>query len=710
MAASSRDILIRILTEGDSRGVNQVSGDIQKLADRAERAGKKMSLFLTAPLVGVGTLAFGGLLKRGVEFNRILQDSEVALGSLLGKFGGSEFEDLETRSRAAASGVEELKRQAKEAPGTIQDLVGGLTAIAGPGLAAGLRLEELIDLTVKLSQASSRLGLDQGQLVQESRALITGNVTLDASLAQALGVTNEMIRSAKEQGRLYQFLIEQLGPLAASADTATVNFSNLQDTIDQIAGKISKPVFEGLSEGALTVAEAIGQMDPSDLQDLATGIAGLIEKGVDLTKFFIEMEPATRKATIALLGLVALAGPITQLAGALGKVPAVARFAASSILMMGSNANVTKVALSGLGSTIALFAAAGAVGYGIGTAIDNLTGFSDAIGDAAKKAADAEINLEGALGKRLANLRAEARTMETASDLEAVRAKAIKDRATATEILNEARAEGDKETIARFEQQIAGIDRILGSLSQVLQLNQERVVAQDEINTAQEKTNELLAEEVQLHLDKVAITEDELDKMDRFQALFDLENQILKARADGDTKRADALQRQLDIEKQADAIRRRGFTEERGYDPVAMATERVSLERQVNSEIARRTGLLNQEAEAARQLKEGVRADNSFFNLKGERETRYFQNGRQIDESQAFDEPLPSSPAETPPVAQGQAPQPPQASQVDTSVIVDAINQIDFDDQGIIQALAGLERRINTRFGNIEGQILEIAN
>ncbi|MGB0743570.1 MAG: hypothetical protein ACPGSB_03490 [Opitutales bacterium] len=714
MAKSTKDILIRILTQGDSSGVEQVSGDIQELGSRVEKAGKKMSLFLTAPLVGAAGVGFGALIKRGVEFNSLLEDSETAIQAVLQKFGGPEMQNAEARSRAAAGGIEELKRQAREAPGTIQGLVQGLTAISGPGLAAGLSLEQLIDLTVKFSQANSRLGLSEQQLVQESRALINGNVTLDAALAQTLGVTNENIRAAKEQGNLYQFLVDQLGPLAQAADTTSVRFSNLVDVIDQIAGKISEPVFEGLSEGALNVAEAVAQMDPSDLEQLGRAVAGLVETGVDLTTWFIELDPTARKAAAGLLVLLALAGPLTTFAGILMQTSRGASQLANILGLLGSNAKLAKVPLSGLGGIISLFAASGAAGYGIGTAIDNLTGFSDSIEKSAKKAAKASTDLEGDLFRKVGALRDQAREMENINDLEEVRAVAIRQRGIFNNEFQRSMAAGDEEAAARMDNYIGQIDRLLDSLGKVLTLNQTRQEQQEEVNTATELQVELL-------LEGVGLTMSQIERQEHIVKLHNIEMKILAAKKAGNEDLVKQLEQQKREQQLLNQYKAAKFTDEEATE-MAKARAQAEFEAAKASENRLRTTreiiTAEKEAEQTRKLRRGVEA-REFIDLDGKRKQEYYEGGRRLGDSDDFgftDDPVPQAPLPSEPFTspQGtdapQAPAPARPQSVNTSGMIQAINQIEFDDRGIIQALIGLEQRFNGRFSNIESQIQQLGN
>jgi len=206
--SSSAPYLIRIGSTGDTSGIDKMTGALG-------RADKAADEFIASIKAGVG-IDIGGrivnslsqipavlqnAIARGVEFNNVLEGTQAAIAASMEKFRGLSREQALAESAAA---LEELKRQAKESPATITQLSEAWTATTGAMSAAGIETNKQIDLTVRLSQAVTRLNLPTEQLVQEMRALVTGNISLDAALAKTLGITNEHVAAAKAQGNLSQ--------------------------------------------------------------------------------------------------------------------------------------------------------------------------------------------------------------------------------------------------------------------------------------------------------------------------------------------------------------------------------------------------------------------------------------------------------------------------------------------------------------------------
>lgn len=225
-------------------------------------------------------------VQRGVEFNSVLEGTESAVAAVLERFQGM------SRPQAiaeAAKAMEDLKAKAIDAPGTIQTLSEAWMASSGAAAACNISVSQQIDLMIKLSQACSRLNLPQQQLVQETRAILTGNITLDAQLAKTLGITNQMIAKAKEQGSVYEFVTGKIGALGEAADTYEVRLSNMHDAIDQALGEATKPIFDELREAVLQLGASFS--DPktiSALKELGFEIAGFVALGVDLADWAVQ--------------------------------------------------------------------------------------------------------------------------------------------------------------------------------------------------------------------------------------------------------------------------------------------------------------------------------------------------------------------------------------------------------------------------------------
>lgn len=290
MADAEVNILINI--QDRLQGLENTVSELHKIDSSARELPNALEIGFGVEIVNrfVSALAqvpnqMKAAIDRGIEFNQTLEDTQVAVASVLQRFKADDFNTPAKAMQGAADAVELLKQRAATSPATIKQLAQAYTSMAGSAASAGLSTNETIDLTVLLSNAMSRLSLDMSQLQQESRALLTGNITADAALAKTLDITNEQIRLAKEQGNLYQFLTQRIGALGEASDSYTTRISNLTDALESALGELSKPLFDALSKGAKDVTAAIKGIDSKQLDNLAHALADAAQAGIDLTEW-----------------------------------------------------------------------------------------------------------------------------------------------------------------------------------------------------------------------------------------------------------------------------------------------------------------------------------------------------------------------------------------------------------------------------------------
>lgn len=248
-------------------------------------------------------------IQAGVEFNATLESSRLGVAAILKQFDQSgELQDFDKALGKASEAIDLLKAKAVESPANFKDLVSAFQAIAGAASSAGISLERQVDLVVIMSQSLAGLGIRSDQIIQESRALLTGNITEDAMAAKILGITRAQIEQAKAQGQLYEFLTDKLGSFAEagkrSAETYTTALSNLQDVWEQTRAEITKPVFEILTETYLELQNQIKDGDfVGILRAILGSLAEVVPIGVSVVSFFIQWGGAIATVTTLLIAM-----------------------------------------------------------------------------------------------------------------------------------------------------------------------------------------------------------------------------------------------------------------------------------------------------------------------------------------------------------------------------------------------------------------------
>jgi hypothetical protein len=245
----------------------------------------------------------------GVSFNATLEDSKLAIASLLLNFRPDQFNTLDKALSKSADTVDRLVEAAKKSPATFGQLLETLKGVSGAAFAANIDIDRQVKLVVLLSQAMKSL-VPPEQLLQESRALLTGNVgNVNAQAAQALGIKAADIEKAKAQGQLYEYLEGKLAAFAVAGERASSNYStalsNLGDAFEVFRAKASAPVFDALRAGFGQLTAAVN--DPAllyQLQAASQNLGAIAAGGVDAAAAMIGLAPQLIAVGKAVVGIV----------------------------------------------------------------------------------------------------------------------------------------------------------------------------------------------------------------------------------------------------------------------------------------------------------------------------------------------------------------------------------------------------------------------
>jgi len=247
----------------------QLGFEINKVNDFASNF-----LFTFRRLVGIlaiFTLArrfaqlIGSAVKEMSRFNSVLEQTKIGFASLLasagemvdsnGKLvtGAEEYiaalnmaEDIQSKIRISALGT----------VATYEDLLGAFQSGIGPGLSAGLDLDQIETVTIALVKAASTLGVEGAQFTEEVRSIIQGTGALRTTrLLQIPGLSKENIRLAKEQGRLFEQITETLEPFNKATEDITKSWAGLQS---QVKDAVSSLLASGSVEYFDTLKKAMG--------------------------------------------------------------------------------------------------------------------------------------------------------------------------------------------------------------------------------------------------------------------------------------------------------------------------------------------------------------------------------------------------------------------------------------------------------------------
>lgn len=260
-----------------------------------------------------------------VRFNAEIEQAELGIATLLTATGVIRDANGNVRRSAEALNLAqgEARRQLRllrieglRTAATFEQLAETFQVGLAPGLAAGLDVDQVRRFTVQISQAASAVGLQQNQLAEEIRSILSGTIQVRTTrLAVALGITNEDIRQARNAGRLFQFLQTRFQTFSIAGARAARTFNaalvNTQDALAQLLGAGGVELFEQLrqlfldiSETAVTIPDDLSEirLNPSVVQALRR-VGDALGFSVEQARLLVrELSAGDFDATLALTG------------------------------------------------------------------------------------------------------------------------------------------------------------------------------------------------------------------------------------------------------------------------------------------------------------------------------------------------------------------------------------------------------------------------
>lgn len=254
-------------------GANQASSTLDAIAKKADSASASTDRLSSSiasaakqvlALVGAYKALEGmkGFVQRGIEFNSTIEQSRIGMASLITTMAklqdeqGRTLEGAEKYAAAqsvAADMMKEIQRLGLETTATTQELVQGVQNVMGSALNAGLKLEQIPKFAVTAAQAMQALGIPLEQMRTELDALLTGKIDSgDDILVQRLGLTKQNIESWREQGVLFDKLMEKMAAFELAGKDVAQTWrgltSNFSEAMDMLAGQSAQGISGNLKE------------------------------------------------------------------------------------------------------------------------------------------------------------------------------------------------------------------------------------------------------------------------------------------------------------------------------------------------------------------------------------------------------------------------------------------------------------------------------
>lgn len=261
-AATASDTLVDSMQK-QIHHAQELSGYFSNLAASMAKYAISINAFRTMASVLQNTVASGW------EYNSMLESNRIGIAGILSSVTTLNGRQLQWNQALSASSkiMSTLREQALMASLNTADLVDTFRGLLGPGIGAGLKIDEIAKFATVGSKAVMDMGLPSNQYLQELRSILSGNIRpASSTLATALGITNDDIKKAKQSsGGLFKFLMERLeGFKAANADTAKTwkgTLARLQSGLSMTFGEGMEPLFQYAREQLGEVADNFVKID-----------------------------------------------------------------------------------------------------------------------------------------------------------------------------------------------------------------------------------------------------------------------------------------------------------------------------------------------------------------------------------------------------------------------------------------------------------------
>lgn len=220
---------------------------------------------VTAALTGMYTAggAIGELIKAPYEFAKGMETNQIGISGILQSMTELDGKTLEWNAAMRISNgiLKDLNDAALKTAATSEDLIEAFRALLGPGLEAGMTIEQLKEFTTVGVNAVKSIGLPRNQIVQELRDMVQGGIRPQSStLATSLGLTDADIKEAKNSAEgLYTFLMKRMEGFKRASLETPKTMAGLMDQIKEgytrTAAIGTEPLYEYYKEILADIAE-----------------------------------------------------------------------------------------------------------------------------------------------------------------------------------------------------------------------------------------------------------------------------------------------------------------------------------------------------------------------------------------------------------------------------------------------------------------------
>lgn len=248
---------------------------------------KVYSAYLVLQTVWTTVKWYAGFMRKLLDIQREMENARIGMAQVslvAGKFlddtgkplpFGQQFQLGLARAQYV---LHRILEDSIEFGVNFKDLVKVFPALIGPGLRAKGTLKEIVALTRDISIFGQRIGLQQGQLVRTVDNLLKGFRVENTELGSALGLSNKLVKSWRDQGILVKKLTELFSDfnktLGENINTYEGQINSIRALLTAIGWEVSDTLFATAKDALETVRDLL--MSIRDSPDAMTGISDAV--------------------------------------------------------------------------------------------------------------------------------------------------------------------------------------------------------------------------------------------------------------------------------------------------------------------------------------------------------------------------------------------------------------------------------------------------
>ena len=269
---ANSDVSITITIDGQTHSLRTARGDVNELGRSitgANSAANTLRDSLGKMVLAVGgvaalTSAFKSFAASGIEANRSFENLKIQLTGLIAANSSNvsmmgKALDAHTKWNMSMKESEGILKKLNETNAktkfTLEEITGAFNMFYATSAGQGSR-NKAVQAMDSIALAAQAVGKNLSDLTPMMDSLATGTVVAASemgSFMKIVGLTNEELKKASSEGKVYDHIIEKLAKYkelsAEAAKGYEVALGSLKNELTELTRELTKPMFDVLTSG-----------------------------------------------------------------------------------------------------------------------------------------------------------------------------------------------------------------------------------------------------------------------------------------------------------------------------------------------------------------------------------------------------------------------------------------------------------------------------